>query len=40
MLKMVQETFREGELMETFKMGLIKLIPKKGDAQKVGDGGL
>jgi hypothetical protein len=37
MLKMVQETFREGELMETFKLGLIKLIPKKGDAQKVGD---
>ncbi len=37
MLKMIQETFREGELMETFKLGLIKLIPKKGDAQKVGD---
>jgi exonuclease III len=37
MLKMRQETFSEGELMETFKMGLIKLIPKKGNASKVGD---
>ncbi len=37
MLKMIQETFEIGELMETFKMGLIKLIPKKGDANKVGD---
>jgi hypothetical protein len=37
MLKMIQETFREGELMETFKLGLIKLIPKKGNASKVGD---
>jgi exonuclease III len=37
MLKMIQETFTDGELMETFKMGLIKLIPKKGNANKVGD---
>jgi hypothetical protein len=37
MLKMIQETFRERELMETFKLGLIKLIPKKGNASKVGD---
>jgi hypothetical protein len=37
MLKMIQETFREKELMETYKLGLIKLIPKKGDAHKVGD---
>jgi hypothetical protein len=37
MLKMIQETFETGELMETFKMGLIKLIQKKGDANKVGD---
>ncbi len=37
MLKMIQETFREGELMETFKLGLIKLIPKKGNASRVGD---
>ncbi len=37
MLKMTNETFREGELTETFKMGLIKLIPKKGDARKVED---
>jgi exonuclease III len=36
-LKMVNETFREGELTETFKMGLIKLIPKKGNLSKVGD---
>jgi hypothetical protein len=37
MLKMIQKTFESGELMETFKMGLIKLIPKKGNANKVGD---
>ncbi len=37
MLKMIQETFEIGELMETFKLGLIKLIPKKGDANKIGD---
>ncbi len=37
MLKMIRETFAEGELMDTFKLGLIKLIPKKGDATKVGD---
>jgi len=36
-LKMANETFREGELTETFKMGLIKLIPKKGNPSKVGD---
>jgi hypothetical protein len=37
MFKMIRETFAEGELMETFKLGLIKLVPKKGDANKVGD---
>jgi hypothetical protein len=37
MLKMTRETFETGELMETFKMGLIKLIPKKGNAHKVVD---
>ncbi len=37
MVKMTRETFDTGELMETFKMGLIKLIPKKGNAHKVGD---
>jgi hypothetical protein len=37
MLKMINETFNEGELMETYKLGLIKLIPKKGEAAKVGD---
>jgi hypothetical protein len=37
MLKMVNETFASGELMESFKLGLIKLIPKKGKAEKVGD---
>ncbi len=36
-LKMANETFRKGELTETFKMGLIKLIPKKGNPSKVGD---
>ncbi len=37
MLTMVYETFRKGELMETFKLGLIKVIPKKGNAENVGD---
>jgi hypothetical protein len=37
MLKMTKETFRAGELTETFKMGLIKIIPKKGNAHKIGD---
>ncbi len=36
-LRMVNETFIEGELTETFKMDLIKLIPKKGNPSKVGD---
>ncbi len=36
-LRMANETFTEGELTETFKMGLIKLIPKKGNPSKVGD---
>jgi hypothetical protein len=37
MLKMIRETFEAGELTESFKLGLIRLIPKKGDASKVGD---
>jgi exonuclease III len=37
MLRMVNETFETGELPDTFKMGLIKMIPKKGDAKKIGD---
>jgi hypothetical protein len=37
MLRMIRETFEAGELMESFKLGLIRLIPKKGDANKVGD---
>jgi hypothetical protein len=37
MLKMIRETFESCELMESFKLGLIRLIPKKGDASKVGD---
>ncbi len=37
MLKMANETFEKGELSENFKLGLIKLIPKKGDAHKVED---
>ena len=32
---MANESFVSGELIETFKMGLIKLIPKKGNAEKV-----
>jgi hypothetical protein len=37
MLKMIRETFLEGELMDTFKLGIIRLIPKKGDANKISD---
>ncbi len=37
MLKMVNETFTHGELPDTFKLGLTKVIPKKGDAKKVED---
>jgi hypothetical protein len=31
---MANETFAEGVLTETFRMGLIKIIPKKGDCKK------
>ncbi len=37
MLLMVNETFQNGELMESFKLGLIKIIPKKGNAEKIED---
>ncbi len=37
MVGMANESFERGELMETFKLGLIKLIPKKGNAERVGD---
>jgi hypothetical protein len=37
MVKMTNETFTEGELSENFKLGLIKLIPKKGNARRVQD---
>jgi hypothetical protein len=37
MLKMIQETFERGELMQTFKLGLIKIIPKKGNPERIGD---
>jgi hypothetical protein len=37
LVKVANECFERGELTETFKMGLIKLIPKKGDARKVED---
>jgi exonuclease III len=37
MLKMINETFEEGELMESFKLGIIKVIPKKGNAERLGD---
>jgi hypothetical protein len=33
MLEMIRETFNTGELMESYKLGLIRLIPKKGDAK-------
>jgi hypothetical protein len=35
--RMANESFTAGELTETFKMGLIKIIPKKGDCGKIGD---
>jgi hypothetical protein len=34
---MANESFERGDLIETFKLGLIKLIPKKGNAERVGD---
>ncbi len=37
MIMMVNETFDNGELMESFKLGVIKIIPKKGDAGKIED---
>ncbi len=37
MLLMVNETFENGELMESFKLGVIKIIPKKGKAGKIED---
>jgi hypothetical protein len=37
MVKMTNESFADGELSENFKLGLIKLIPKKGNAHRVQD---
>jgi hypothetical protein len=37
MLRMANEMFEQRELSENFKLGLIKLIRKKGDAHKVED---
>ena len=37
MKRYADECFATGELSDTFKMGLIKIIPKKGNAEKVGD---
>ncbi len=37
---MANESFITGELTETFKMGLIKIIPKKGDCGKLATGDL
>jgi hypothetical protein len=34
---MADKTFAEEDLTETFKQGLIKIIPKKGDCKKIGD---
>jgi len=35
--KMANESFREGIMTDSFRLGLIKLIPKKGDCSKVQD---
>ncbi len=37
MVNMVNEMFNNEELIQTFKLGPIKIIPKKGDAKKIGD---
>ena len=37
LVKATNEGFANGEMGETFRTGLIKLIPKKGDATKIGD---
>jgi len=36
-MQMANEIFERGELPATYKLGLVKLIPKKGDAEKVSD---
>ena len=36
-MKATNEGFANGEMGVTFRTGLIKLIPKKGDATKIGD---
>ena len=36
-MKATNEGFVNGEMGATFRTGLIKLIPKKGDATKIGD---
>ena len=38
LLRSANESIREGELSSTFKMGMIKIIPKKGDCSKLGTG--
>ena len=35
--KCANESFEKGELLPTFRTGLIKIIPKKGDAKRVDD---
>ena len=35
MTLMTNESFREGQLTETFRLGLVKLIPKKGNDERV-----
>ena len=37
LVKLSNEGFERGELTSTFRLGLIKLIPKKGNAEKIGD---
>ena len=37
LVKVTNECMERGELTATFKLGLIKLIPKKGDANKIED---
>ena len=37
LVKVANEGIVSGELSETFRLGLIKLIPKKGNAEKIGD---
>ena len=37
LIKLANESFSTGELNSSFRLGQVKLIPKKGEAKKIGD---